>query len=108
MSHGSYRDCSCSVSNPDPSKFKVLEFRQINDYMLVLAKYENCTNYGGLKLLAYKNLYPDDLEKQLRLDPHFNDNGELSPVARFEPTKTGWKFAVECLMKQCAMSQEGW
>lgn len=74
-------------SNPDPTKFEILEERAVNGYLILLVKYPNCTNYEGKKLMVFKGYKASwhllqDTKGQL--DPHFSRE-RWSPVARFKP-----------------------
>ena len=80
--------------NPDPNNVKILESYQNNNYLLLKVKYPDCTNFEGMKILLFKNCTLEMLLKQNSIDPHFSNNKKyLSPVARFEPTKEGFKMA---------------
>jgi hypothetical protein len=55
--------------------------------------YPDCKNYGGRKILVYRSLKDFDMTiKNGHVDPHFLE-GQISPVARFEPTDEGWTLA---------------
>lgn len=62
-------------------------------------KYLDATNYEGEKILVFKQIPMDTIRHLKRLDPHFCDDGHVSPFARFEPTSKGWEAAV----KMCRM-----
>ena len=58
-------------------------------------KYPDAKNYEGRKILVYENLTARELRKVSVLDPHFCENSHHpSPIARFEPTPKGWKYAI--------------
>lgn len=80
--------------NPDPERFEVMKHQQIGDFLLLMVKYPNCTNYEGKKILVYYKIDLGKMLSQRSLDPHFCNNAKVvSPVARFEPTDRGWKMA---------------
>jgi len=89
--------------NPDPSKFKILDTFQKHPYLLAKINYPNCKNYEGNKILLYKDIHENQLKTKNLIDPHFSQNiNFISPIARFEPTDTGWKmgiFLIESLLK---------
>lgn len=80
--------------SPDPLKYKFLQWEQVGEHCVVLVQYEGCTNYEGMKIMVYK-AWMEELRNQPPLDPHFSENKQYhSPIARFEPTVTGWKNAI--------------
>lgn len=79
------------AKNPDPSNFEILECEQVSDYMVLKVKYPNCTNAEGIKIMVVKGT-PLDLLRRKTLDPHFGH--PRSPIARFEPTDSGWRHAL--------------
>ena len=79
-------------STPDPTNFKVLRLEKVNGFPIFLVQYPGVQNYEGRKILMYPQFFNTDLLKK-RMDPHFFTAGD-SPIARFEPTKFGWKLAT--------------
>ncbi len=79
-------------STPDPTKFKILKKEVINGFPIFLVEYPGVTNFEGRKILMYPQYFNTDVIVK-RMDPHFFDKGD-SPIARFEPTKYGWKLAT--------------
>jgi hypothetical protein len=79
------------TTNPDPSNFVIIKSERINDYLLILINYPDCTNYEGNKILVYDKLFA--FSNITKIDPHFFDQND-SPIARFEPTDRGWKMAI--------------
>lgn len=93
--------CSCfpqpvpTPPNPDPSKFKILRMEQKGRFLVAEVEYVGCTNFEGRKILIYEGVAPWQLRKAAFLDPHFCEKGSHPiPVARFEPTDRGWRYAV--------------
>jgi hypothetical protein len=84
--------------NPDPRNFLVerIEHKDMGRHIVILVKYPDCNNYEGRKILVFNGLTLEELVNLEILDPHFSsEKPELSPIARFVPTKLGWKMAVE-------------
>jgi hypothetical protein len=80
---------------PDPSNYKIVQAKQVGNYLVLKIKYPNCTNHEGNKILVFKDLTPIDLLNQKLIDPHFfEERGFKSPIARFVPTKEGWDMAL--------------
>ena len=78
-------------STPDPTNFNILKQQCVNGYWIYMVQYPGVTNYEGRKILMYSKNFNIDLLRD-RMDPHFFTAGD-SPIARFEPTKFGWKLA---------------
>jgi len=74
--------------NPNPSRWELIEKKQLKNSYILLVKYLDCTNFEGVKLMVFKGQY----KKPKTLDPHFRDTFN-SPIARFPPTKEGWVLA---------------
>ena len=88
--------------NPDASKYTIIEHFRFRNYLVIKIKYEGCTNYEGIKILAFKCSY-SDLIKQKLIDPHFSENKKMiSPIARFEPTIQGWSDAIDYIKTRAA------
>ncbi len=84
------------IGNPIPSRFKILESYSRGDTHIALrVTYPDALNYEGTKILMYRNIDIHQVLNAETLDPHFSDDGSLSPFARFEPTKDGWLAAKE-------------
>jgi hypothetical protein len=83
------------LPNPNSHNYNIIDSRELNNFLIILIKYLDCTNFEGKKILIYKNCSLEDLKNQKYIDPHFSDNKKFhSPIARFEPTKEGLKMAV--------------
>ncbi len=84
------------LPNPNPKRYKVLNYTYDGKYLVVLVNYPDCTNYEGNKVLMYEGIYVEDLFNQGSIDPHFSNNPDkISPIARFEPTLKGWEMALK-------------
>ena len=91
--------CSCSCERrvpapkrqPDPSRYDMLRYASYGDVTVVEVVYEGCTNYEGRKILVLQGWNP---QAGGPLDPHFCDRDTYRVLARFEPTKRGWEWAV--------------
>ena len=88
-------------NNPDPKNFNIDRLSKVGKYWIADVVYPNCTNYEGRKILMFDRVHngkPLTRRKILYLtvlDPHFSENKKhLYPVARFEPTRKGWRMAV--------------
>lgn len=88
--------------NPNPKNYQFIKTKAIGkhdglgNYMVMEVLYPDCTNYEGRKILVYENVSVIQIVHQGSLDPHFSENPMyISPIARFEPTKQGWKNAVD-------------
>lgn len=81
-------------NNPDPSKYKIIDAMEVDNYLIIKLKYDDCTNYEGMKILVYKDTTAVGLLRQGKIDPHFSDCLTAKhPIARFEPTPEGWRNA---------------
>jgi len=80
--------------NPNKYRFNVKRRKNIGNACVAEINYPDCDNHDGDKILVYSdaNILDMGLEA-LCLDPHFLHVGN-SPVARFEPTEIGWKYAI--------------
>lgn len=89
-------DCGCKSKeqNPDPINYHIVGYCEVCDYVSVIVNYPNCTNFEGNKIMVYKSSI-EEIMKMKKLDPHFCDNGHLSPIARFRPTRDGEIQAVK-------------
>jgi len=74
--------------NPDPTRWETLGVWQFPNAYVIQARYLDCTNYEGVKVMVFRGQYV----KRTRLDPHFSED-TLSPVARFKPTAWGLEEA---------------
>jgi hypothetical protein len=80
---------------PNPTRYRILQHRQVGTYLVVRLRYLDCTNYEGQKILLYEGCTLAQLKRQGALDPHFSENPRyLSPIARFVPTTAGWTMAL--------------
>lgn len=97
-----FRDCSKEDnkkeqsirlnSTPDPTNFKIIKSIVVNGYPIFWVRYPGVSNYEGNKILMYPKFFDTNQIKN-KMDPHFFTEGD-SPIARFEPTKYGWKLAT--------------
>ena len=84
------------LPNPDPTKYKILEWYIVNNALILSVQYTGCINYEGKKILVYENAKAaaEWIMQHHNIDPHFCDTLEAcSPVARFEPTHRGMVWA---------------
>ena len=52
-----------SNPNPDPKNYAISKTKQIEQFLVVMINYPNCTNYEGNKILVYEGI---NLKKSLR------------------------------------------
>ena len=84
------------IGNPDPLNFQILQYEEIEHFVIVLVRYPECSNFEGRKILVFGNVSAETIKNLDSIDPHFcNSDAHLSPVARFVPTHTGWEYAVQ-------------
>lgn len=82
-------------NNPRPDNYKILDYIEIQEYLVIKIQYLDCINYEGIKILLFKCKL-NDLKKQKLIDPHFSNNKKfISPIARFEPTIDGYRNAIK-------------
>lgn len=103
---------SRETPNPDPKNYKILKWIPVGDMLIIMVEYPDSTNYEGKKVLVFKDIDYIELTKQKFIDPHFSDKTDgVYPIARFEPTKRGFKWAekfcriIQC-KKNCAVAKE--
>lgn len=79
--------------NPNPFRFSILEYEIRNGNTVILAKYPDCTTFGGKKLMVLRGIYfPLSINV---LDPHFLEN-DHPIIARFIPNSEG--YALACMV----------
>jgi len=89
------------LPNPDPKNFNVLMERSVGRFLVLYVRYPQCTNYEGNKILVFKDVTLGELKAQGLIDPHFSQDEVIhSPIARFEPTKRGWEWALAFAQSQ--------
>ena len=85
---------SRKTGNPNPKRFELRRTKKVGHFVIVLAYYPDCRNYEGNKILVFENMHVRDVKNMMSMDPHFcESHRHPSPVARFEPTARGWRFA---------------
>ena len=75
--------------DPSPERWTLIMCLEFDNAHVLVVKYDDCTNFEGLKIMVYRGNYI----YRLYLDPHFADD-EASPIARFKPTLEGLADAV--------------
>jgi len=79
----------------NPTNFKIKLSVIINGYPILWIKYLNFDDYNEDKILVFsKNFNIVKLIKSGKINPHFTTESN-SPIARFEPTSSGWKNAIK-------------
>lgn len=80
---------------PNPFKFEILKALEIvGDLVLIEVRYEDCTTFGGIKILLLESTNYDPKKIDI-LDPHFLEDNNI--VARFKPTSRGMKLAYDLM-----------
>lgn len=83
------------AGNPNPENFRINKLEQIGKFTIVEVNYPDCRNYEGNKILVFERIPKKFILDWKYLDPHFRKPPHPSPIARFEPTQKGWKYAVK-------------
>lgn len=86
---------SYTSKNPNPKRFKIERTVQIGKFLIARIRYEDCTNYEGVKILVFKDLTEVLLKSSTSIDPHFLEGtSDLIPIARFAPSAKGMFMAL--------------
>jgi hypothetical protein len=81
--------------NPVPDRFSIVRVLQLGAYVVAEIQWPDATNYEGRKILVYR-CTPGELTSAKLLDPHFIEHGgPTAPIARFAPTATGLRQALQ-------------
>jgi len=100
--HIGMSSCSCTPPTPtpqqvqpDPRRFTIQRASVEGRFLVAEVVYPDAKNYEGRKILVYEGLTAKALGKASVLDPHFCEHStHPSPIARFEPTPKGWRYAL--------------
>lgn len=77
----------------DVTKYTIEKTVEIGNYTILLIRYHECLEWGGLKILVFEQQKLDRFKKgDGGIDPHFFES-KNSPIARFIPTDNGWEMA---------------
>lgn len=79
---------------PDPRKFEIDVMHAVDHWLAVKVHYPDAGNYEGTKVLVFRGVTEATLQSLKFLDPHFCEKAHISPVARFVPTREGWRMAL--------------
>jgi hypothetical protein len=93
-SAGSWGTGDYAPGEPQPHRYKLLSVQEQSGYTVVMAKYTDCSEYGGVKILVYEGSFA--VKAGDLLDPHFLEHS-LSPIARFAPTEAGYAALARLL-----------
>lgn len=86
------------MPDPRPDAYTI-HARVENDHgALLVVEYESAPNYGGCKLLFYRDRTLDEIIDETNgvLDPHFLQS-HPSPTARFHPDQDGTALALDIM-----------
>ena len=81
-------------SNPNPKKFEIVSEESSGDWLVLMVKYPNCTNFEGMKIMLFKGYKSSkELLKETggELDPHFS-KAKTSPIVRLRPSLEAWNI----------------
>ena len=79
---------------PDPRRYRLVRSSENGDWLIALVNYPDSSNYEGNKILVFHHVSLARLQALDFLDPHFCESAHITPRARFEPTRAGWKMAM--------------
>ena len=85
--------------NPVATNFRLIQQLRIGPFVLVEVQYPDATNYEGRKIMLFQALSFEAVVAKNggEVDPHFSASPDmLSPIARFEPTPSGWAMGMRC------------
>jgi len=82
-----------TAQDPDPEIFRIEETLQMEDYLIAVIAYPNCTNFEGKKIIVFKDTTVEELNNMKIIDPHFLEQNKV--IARFVPTDDGRFYAVK-------------
>ena len=92
------------LGEPNPQNFTILRWLKIGYFFIVEARFPDCQNYEGRKIMVYDDLESIEQLQEQGIDPHFmQKKGYHSPIARFVPTLQGWAMAeivIEALTEE--------
>ena len=80
------------TSEPNPTSFRIVQYKLVGKYLILKVHYPECTNYEGNKILVLEDAEIDETLAAAILDPHFTSSSKL--IARFIPTVKGWNAAI--------------
>jgi hypothetical protein len=82
-----------NTGNPDPRNFEIIKIETLNQYSLVMVKFPDCKNCGGIKILLINGMTEEEIRDLDKIDPHFQEGHSTEEpyiIARFEPSNSGW------------------
>ncbi len=79
----------------DPTNWRLVRHAEIGTALVVEILYPDATNFEGKKIIVFAATTISALREQRTIDPHFSESEQMPcPVARFKPTKEGWRMAM--------------
>ena len=93
-------DDTCGDNVYSKKKYTIQYVLTVGNHVVAMVNYVNATNYGGDKLMVFRDTSAEAIREATILDPHFDATpGALTPFARFEPTDEGKSMAIHtCTM----------
>ena len=91
MGRACWTNPTAAAPNPNPGRWERLLVRQYPGAYVLKARYPDCTNFEGVKIMVFRGDYRTLGDT---LDPHFSPMPD-SPIARFIPNKEGWDLACD-------------
>jgi len=87
-----------TLPNPNPKNYNVVKIETVGDLVVLLVHYPNCINYEGNKIIVMTADVYLNCTNTGTLDPHFCENKNYCPIARFSPDM--WDVAVKFAQMQ--------
>jgi hypothetical protein len=95
------RMAELSERSPNPDEFKIVDYEQIGDHLVLKVRYPSCArcSYDQCKVMVFLNVTLKQSLAWTRIDPHFRegkapDLESPSPAARFPGSSDGWGDAI--------------
>ena len=83
--------------NPNPKNYEINHTLSYKEYVIVDITYPDCDNFEGRKIILMDKDVFDNCSQKNVFDPHFCENNDFCPLARFKPTRKGWLMAIKLL-----------
>lgn len=90
-----------SERSPNPDDFRVVDFEQVDKYLVLKVRYPSCKrcSFDQCKVLVFSSTTMKQALGWTRIDPHFQKDSRPpieapSPSARFPASSEGWSDAI--------------